>query len=394
MTQISYIICTRNRPDELARTVLALEALHRDRPDSAELIIADNASDLSPESLLPETALPVRVIELEENLGAAARNIAAQQARHDWLVMLDDDSAPIDLGFVHALERAGDDTAAVMADIFLPDGSRERGGLPEVFVGCGVALRKSAFLNAGGYDPSFVYYAEEHDLSARLIAAGWRVEMSPWFRVLHHKASTGRDLNAMLRFVTRNTGVVIERYAPGAERAFLRKEHLRRCAFIANKENAHVGFGLGVAELRAIRPTLHRAPLTHAAHDRLTGLTHAREAIGRSMDDQPFDTACLSHEGKHAWAVRRALQELGVEIITSPLHADRLVIATMSPGPMLDALAELHAVGMGYRTIAPWAEAPRLLGVSADAFPLMPSLVNEPKPEARGEAPAPARIRA
>lgn len=395
MIRVSYIICTRNRPRELADTVRDLDALHAQAPDQAEIIIADNASDSPIVSELPSTTVPVRVISLTTNMGAAARNHAAAHAQHPWLVMLDDDSSPKDLGHLHALGRVSEDTAALMADITLPDGSREHGGLPEVFIGCGVAIRKTAFIEAGGYDPSFLYYAEEHDLCARLIAAGWRIEMSPWFRVLHRKTTTGRDLNAMLRLVTRNTGVVIERYAPPSERSSLRKEHLRRCVHIAQKENAHIGVGLGIAELRAWRGSIRRSPMPPHLHDRLTGLHHARLGVEQAIDREPFATACLTHKGKHAWAVHRALTEAGIEVIDSPLHAERLVIATMSPGPMLDAVVELHAVGVGYRTIAPWTQAHGLAGLEGDTFPLMPSLVNPaPAPAMAAEVPARSKIRA
>ncbi len=399
MTQVSYIICTRHRPAELAATVRALDELHRDAPEQAEVVIADNASDVPVRECLPKTSIPVRVVTLTSNIGAAARNHAAAHAQHDWLVMLDDDSAPKDLGHLHALAHAHPDTAAIMADITLPEGSRERGGLPEVFVGCGVAIRKHAYIDAGGYDESFLYYAEEHDLCARLIAAGWTVEMSPWFRVLHRRTTTGRDANAMLRLVTRNTGVVIERYSPTAERGFVRHEHLRRCAHIARVENAHMGLALGLAELRVLRPGIRRTPLGHHHFERLTGLYHAREAIEVAIEHEPFQTAHLTHAGKHAWAVRRALTEAGVHIVDDASEADRQVIATLSPGPMLDALAALHASGQGDRALAPWTQAPRLLGLEADAFPLMPSLVTPnlvtPKVSRPAAAePARAKIRA
>lgn len=356
MTPISYITCTRNRPAELAATIRTLDELHRGRPEPAEFVIADNGSDVPVRDSLPESDIPVRVVRLPENIGAAARNHAAAQAQHDWLVMLDDDSAPKDLGHLRALARTRGDTAVVMADITLPDGSRERGGLPEVLVGCGAAIRKQAYLDAGGYDPSFFFAAEEPDLCARIIAAGWHIESDPAFRVLHHKTSTNRDLNRMIRLLTRNQGVIIERTTPAHDRGFLRRDHIRRCAWIASKENATEGFRQGLAELRAIRHTLKREPLTRAHYERFVGLHHAREAIQHAR----FDTASVTHEGKHAWAVRRALTEAGIKLINSN-EADRLVIGTLSPGPMLDALAELRAMGEGGRALAPWIEAPRLL---------------------------------
>ena len=395
MTRVSYITCTRNRREELTRTILTLDALHKDAPNDAEFVIADNASDEPITDWLPDTGMAVRVVRLDTNKAAAARNDAAETAEHDWLVMLDDDSAPKGLGHLQAIARAGERTAALMADITLPDGSRERGGLPEVLVGCGAAVRRSAYLDVGGYDPSFHFAAEEPDLCAKLISAGWHLEFDPWFRVLHHKTPANRDLNRMLRLLTRNQGVIIERTTPDADRQFLRNDHIRRCHWIAAKENALDGFAQGLAEFRAMRSGIDRRPMTQAHFDRFVGLHHAREAMRYAMETHPFDTACLSHEGKHAWAVRRAIEETGATIIDSPLHADRLVVATLSPGPMLDALADLYSVGMGYRTIAPWTKAPSILGLEADAFPLMPSLLSRPNAPATGDAaPAQAQIRA
>lgn len=395
MTPISYITCTRNRHAELAETIRRLDELHRQDPTGVEFVVADNASDTPVRQCLPPTAIPVRVVTLAENIAAAARNHAAAHAAHDWLVMLDDDSAPKDLGHLNVLASTHPDTAVVMADITLPDGSRERGGLPEVLVGCGAAIRKQAYIDAGGYDPAFFFAAEEPDLCARLIAAGWNTEFSPWFRVLHHKTTTNRDLNKMLRLLTRNQGVIIERTTPDHDRNFLRKDHVRRCHWIAAKENALQGFAQGLAELRAIRPTLKRQPLSQHHYERFTGLAHARQTFQHALQRQPFDTACLTHQGKHAWAVRRALTEAGVRIIDDHDAADRLVIATLSPGPMLDALAQLHATGQGHRTIAPWTQAARILGLESEPFPLMPSLLGHPTPrESPAEAPARTRIRA
>lgn len=395
MTPISYITCTRNRHAELAETIRRLDELHRQDPTGVEFVVADNASDTPVRQCLPPSNIPVRVVTLAENIAAAARNHAAAHAAHDWLVMLDDDSAPKDLGHLNVLANTHPDTAVVMADITLPDGSRERGGLPEVLVGCGAAIRKQAYIDAGGYDPAFFFAAEEPDLCARLIAAGWNTEFSPWFRVLHHKTTTNRDLNKMLRLLTRNQGVIIERTTPDHDRNFLRKDHVRRCHWIAAKENALQGFAQGLAELRAIRPTLKRQPLSQHHYERFTGLAHARQTFEHALQRQPFDTACLTHQGKHAWAVRRALTEAGVRIIDDHDAADRLVIATLSPGPMLDALAHLHATGQGHRAIAPWTQAARILGLESEPFPLMPSLLGHQTPrESPAEAPARTRIRA
>ncbi len=362
---ISYIIPTRDRPERLALTLGALGALRGHGDDGAEVVVVDNASRFpaaAPERLA--NGIAVRVIRRETNEGAASRNVGVRAAdpHADWIVMLDDDSYPADTGFVRRLRSAAPDIAAVSADIFLPGlARREVGGLPEVFIGCGVAIRRRVFLELGGYDPAFGYYAEEYDLAARMLRSGYRVHFDPWFRVEHHKVAIGRDMDVILERLVRNNGWIMERYAPpGARRERLR-ETRRRYRQIAIKERAIGGYGRGLVELRRSIRAQARTPMPGPIFDRFTGLAHARAALGEWFAAERFGTAALVEEGKNAWVVRRALAELGVREVAGPEDAEALVIGTMSPGPMLDALTRGHAgrAMPGRRLIAPWTVAAR-----------------------------------
>lgn len=355
--RISYIFPTRNRPDRVAATLRALGDLP---PHRAELVIADNASDervRAPAAL--DNGIPVTVLRLGRNEGAAARNAAAEVSdpASEWLVMLDDDSHPTDLGLLDALAAQAPGLVAVSADIRLPRmGRRESGGLPEVFIGCGVAIRRDAYLYTGGYDPSFGYYAEEYDLAARFLLAGGRIAFDPRFRVDHHKVEAGRDMDLILGRLVRNNGWVIQRYAPDAERRELQRENRQRYRAIAGKEQAIRGFGAGLVELRRTLSRQVRSPMPREMFDRFTGLSAAREAIAAAMRAEPFDHSAVVHEGKNAWAVRRALAEAGVrEDVDAPV----VVVGTMSPGPMLDAWASES----GRRVVLPWLVAQGMVGV-------------------------------
>jgi hypothetical protein len=107
--------------------------------------------------------------------------------------------------------------------------------------------------------------------------------------------------------------------------------------------------------------------------DRFTGLAYAREALARAQRERPFGTAAVLDEGKNGWVVRRALLELGVEVVNDwPWNdgrarrdslaiaappAEALVIGTMSPGPMLDSWERrtlATPAGSRQRLIAPW----------------------------------------
>lgn len=366
---ISYVIPTRDRSDRLDATLRALEALgDHHAGGGAEVIIVDNASATPPR--LPTHlagSIPVHPIRLPANIGAAARNHGVNRSdpRSAWIVMLDDDSHPRDLGFIPLLARQPSDVGAVSADIFLPNhATRESGGLPEVFIGCGVAIRRSLFLSLHGYDPSFNYYAEEYDLAARVLLSGFRVAFEPRFQVDHHKVSTGRDMNLIVSRLVRNNGWVMQRYAPESRRRDELREIRRRYRSIASKEHALRGFSDGLIELRRTIRSQHRTPMPDSIFDRFTGLTHAREAITAAAARSRFTSAAVIDEGKNCWAVRTALAEHGARF-ASVDTAEALVIGTMSPGPMLDALSRAQARYPGRRIIAPWSVADTVMPVAS-----------------------------
>ncbi|MCE7974687.1 MAG: glycosyltransferase [Leptolyngbya sp. PLA1] len=361
---LTYVIPTRDRPARLRETLNAIEALGDHAScGGAEVVVVDNASDerlVLPRSL--RSGVAVKEVLLPENLGAAARNHGASAAdpRSSWIVMLDDDSFPRGLGFLPRLAATAPDVGAVSADIFLEtrDGSvkRESGGLPEVFVGCGVAIRREVIRTLGGYDPAFGYYVEEYDLAARMLLAGWRVVFEPAFRVTHAKVAGGRDMDVILRRLVRNNGWVAQRYAPEAARASELREVCRRYRKIARKERALAGYGAGLAELRETIGAQVRREMPLDVWDRFTGLAWARRTLLRAYARAPFSTAEVVDEGKNAWAVKRALQEMGVRLTGYGEDAEVRVIGTLSPGPMLDALEArtLASYPGGPRLLAPW----------------------------------------
>lgn len=339
---ISYLLPTRNRPGALARTLEALGALpaadHRPL-GGAEVIVVENASDASitvPARL--GNGIPVRLLRLDRNEGAAARNAGARAAEGLWLVMLDDDSCPLDTGHLDVLAEAPDDVAAVGAEILLPGGGREAGGLPEVFVGCGAAVRRDAFVAAGGYDPTFGFYAEEYDLCAKLLMAGRRIVHDTRFRVMHHKVAAGRDMDVIVRNLVRNNGWVMQRYAPAHRRQRELSEVIARYGRVAIREQAAAGFAAGVAELLRTPQREVGGAMSEAVFDRFTGRAHARAALGRDRRLGPGARVAIVDAGKNEHIVREVLGEIGVKPVADEDLADVLVVGTLSPGPMLDAI--------------------------------------------------------
>ena len=363
---IAYVLPTHDRPDELASTLAALARLptHDD-----EVIVVDSASAVPPKvPLRLDNALPVRLILRDNNEAAAARNVGVRAAdpSREWIVMLDDDSAPLTIDHVHALNQQPPDVAAVAAEIWLSppatssaDPRRESGGLPEVFIGCGVAIRRQAYLDAAGYDPAFHYYAEEYDLAAKLMLAGYRIVMDRRFQIHHRKVTTQRNMDRILRRLVRNNCWVMQRYAPDSARTAEIRRTITRYAGIALKERAEIGYAAGLADLAFSLRRQPRTPLPAPAWDRFIGKAACRDTLQRAFAARSFRTASLIETGKNAHVVIEVLHELGVRIVDARTDADALVIATLSPGPMLDAL-DLIAPGAGDWLVCPWDPGARV----------------------------------
>ena len=384
----------------LAMTLAAIGRLPL-ASDGAEVIVIDNASRLVPTP--PPTlanGVSVELLLRATNDGAAARNLGASRASGEWLVMLDDDSYPLDAGFMDDLAEAPQDVAAIGAEIFVPapasvrsvhagagedgpDGPNgeasaarlihESGGLPEVFIGCGVAIRRAVFLdaqlggpgfNGAGYDPAFHYYAEEYDLAARMILSGFRIAHSRRFRVMHHKAGTGRDMNVILRRLVRNNAWVEQRYAPESERRGAIARTLSRYRAIAQKEGATAGYQLGLLDLDESLDSQPRMEMTRGQYERFTGLAAARVSLGDALRRLGTERAMVVNRGKNDWAVEAILSEIGVEIVGEARDADALVVGTLSPGPILDAVTVTADVGR-LPVVAPWEFPDRVVGAAA-----------------------------
>ena len=185
--KLSIVILTMgNRPAELSRAIDSTESL---RAAGAELVIVGNGADV------PSVPAGVTTLRLEENAGVAGgRNAGVEACAGDVVLFLDDDGwypEPAALG-EHVAARFGADPAlAVLAFRVLdPEGGtgarwqvpRLRAGDPgrssvvTTFAGGACAIRRSAYLEAGGLPDAFFFAHEETDLSWRLLELGYRLE--------------------------------------------------------------------------------------------------------------------------------------------------------------------------------------------------------------------------
>ena len=352
---ITYLLPTRDRLPTLQRTMKALAALDADAHEAcggAEVIVVDNASSVQvrlPAQL--DNGFAVRVIRRDANEGAAARNPGVEAANGEWIIMLDDDSHPLDCGHVDVIADADHRTGAIGAEILLTNGRHEAGGLPEVFIGCGVAIRRDAFLSVGGYDPAFDYYAEEYDLCAKLLLQGWRIEHDCRFRVRHEKVVGGRDMNRILHRLVRNNCWVMQRYAPKEFRASQINQTIQRYAEIAVAERAADGYAIGVSETLESLNAQPVRTMSRELFDRFTGAaTISSNLRNHALLDVGTRVAIVA-PGKNVSIIRELILKYGVQIVDLQL-AEVLVIGTLSPGPIIDAIEEFKP--QKRPVVAPW----------------------------------------
>jgi glycosyltransferase involved in cell wall biosynthesis len=86
---ISVVIPTRGRPLSVLR---ALRSVETQTVSPLEVIVVIDGHDPATRAALETAHAPVRILELPRRVGGAqARNIGIQQARGEWIALLDDD---------------------------------------------------------------------------------------------------------------------------------------------------------------------------------------------------------------------------------------------------------------------------------------------------------------
>jgi GT2 family glycosyltransferase len=199
---VTVVVASRNRREDLLASLPKHEA---------PVILVDNGSTdgtvAAVRSALPE----VQIVPLRRNVGALARTIGALAATTPYVAFADDDSwwAPGALARAVELLEAHPAVALVTGRILLgpservdplslgmaaaPLGMSAGGAGPDVlgFAACAAAVRRSAFLSVGGFDPVVRFPGEEERVAFDLAEAGWLMSYVDDL-VVHHHPSPSR----------------------------------------------------------------------------------------------------------------------------------------------------------------------------------------------------------
>ncbi len=133
----------------------------------------------------------------------ASRNELAQACGCEVFLSLDDDSHPLERDVVERLRRLFSSRPQLAVASFpqrtdeTPQSLDATDFGPAHFVGSyansAAAIRRSAFIELGGYPAFFFHAYEEPDFALRCVAAGWEVGYETSVTVRHHFTATERN---------------------------------------------------------------------------------------------------------------------------------------------------------------------------------------------------------
>jgi GT2 family glycosyltransferase len=216
---VAVVIATRNRATELLGTLARLDALHEQLP----IVVVDNCSTDGTAELVRTNYPGVRVVGLRRNRGGAARTVGARLVDSPYVAFSDDDSwwAPgalaraVDvlnrhprLAVLAARVLVGPDqrldpVCDQMAHSPLPSADDLPGPSVLGFIACGAVVRRTAFLEVGGFDVRLGVGGEEELLSVDLATRGWGLAYVEEVVAYHHPSPT-RDPSGRRRIQVRN----------------------------------------------------------------------------------------------------------------------------------------------------------------------------------------------
>jgi GT2 family glycosyltransferase len=211
----TIVISTRNRKDELRRTLASCLTLDAGSGWIETIVVDDDSTDGTRDMIAAEFP-SVRVIHKPKATGyIVSRNMGAREARGPIIFSIDDDAVFTSTDTVLRTlaefnhPRIG---AIAMPHIHITDGPREYDRAPgessvfigATYVGTAHALRRDIFLALGGYQEALVHQGEESEYCLRMLDAGYIVALGRT-PPIHHFPSKVRNLQRQLYLGARNS---------------------------------------------------------------------------------------------------------------------------------------------------------------------------------------------
>jgi GT2 family glycosyltransferase len=216
--RVSIVVLTYNRKDELLRTLAHLTAV-----GEIPIVVVDNASRDGTAEAVTSRFSEIDLIRLPRNAGAAGRNAGVAACATPYVAFCDDDTwwDRDSLLYAAAAFDRHPDLAVVTARVLVGQSERDdptnarmacspfhntlgvNGTEVLGFLAGACMVRRSAFLECGGYHPRLFVGSEERLLAIDLLVAGWHMAYLPGAAVRHWPSGV-RDMPARRRMIVRN----------------------------------------------------------------------------------------------------------------------------------------------------------------------------------------------
>ncbi|MGE3908914.1 MAG: glycosyltransferase family 2 protein [Chloroflexota bacterium] len=207
--RVGVSILTYNRLDEVCRTVERMLSL----PEQPHIVVVDNGSTDGTPSVLRRRFPNVRCLSLDGNLGAAGRNAGVAALTTPYVALCDDDTwwepgslrraadlldayprlAVLTGRVLVGPENRLDQTCHEMATSPVRASCQLPGPALVGFLAGASMVRRSAFLQVGGFERRFFIGGEEELLTLDLLSASWELSYVADVVVHHHPSDVSRD---------------------------------------------------------------------------------------------------------------------------------------------------------------------------------------------------------
>ena len=243
MHPLSITIITYNRPDDLLVLLKNIVAQQEATSLLESVVIINNASSVSYQKVQDYMAatpfIPWQYVWSDENLGVArGRNKAIALAKAPIVITLDDDAyfketdglIKIKGLFESDYAKENNIGAYCFKVFYASTGELQTSAFPHkkidqyrdkdhfltyYFIGCGHAILKKAYQDAGEYPSDFFYGMEEYDLGYRILNSGYRMAYDASVSIIHNESPLGRTPQAQkVQMMWVNKSKVAYRYLP------------------------------------------------------------------------------------------------------------------------------------------------------------------------------------
>lgn len=275
MIKYSIVLISYNREDIVIQNLNKIFSINR---LDYEVILVDNGSSDNTARLIPILFPKVKFIALKENTGIKAYNIGFNQARGEYLVVLDDDSYPNYniFSLTEEIMDADKNIAVIAGRINNYDGSLQ---WPRHFnakvktkcnllAGCGFIIKKNIFQQIGFYPERYFIFYNDNFLANKILGVKKKIIYDPRVIFFHQEPPENRLNEKRIYYMTRNQLWNIIQFCPRKKFLLAVIRHIKwsfivsykNCCFIIFIKSVFSGF-ISLGSFEAIK---NRQPIKDA----------------------------------------------------------------------------------------------------------------------------------